>query len=195
MEYLKSILDQFKSITELKFDCLNIDSSCSLLSNKINVRRLTKLTIYNNENDSLNMIFLNLSSMSNLRYIRIPQISLPDYSHMPKQLETLILTDCRHLDFDFIHKYQSLRMLKLYLNNFDRLLENNGELMMNLIKSIYTENQIMESLQLMCPGANQSKVKLFEKQFNSNNIDYLYANSDGKCLTIQRLKDFFHQFV
>ncbi len=146
MEYLKSILDQFKSITELKFDCLNIDSSCSLLSNKINVRRLTKLTIYNNENDSLNMIFLNLSSMSNLRYIRIPQISLPDYSHMPKQLETLILTDCRHLD-------------------------------------------------LMCPGANQGKVKLFEKQFNSNNIDYLYANSDGKCLTIQRLKDFFHQFV
>ena len=47
--------------------------------------------------------------MYNLRYIRIPQISLPDYSQMPKQLETHILTECRdHLHFDFIHKYKNL---------------------------------------------------------------------------------------
>lgn len=131
--------------------------------------------------------------MYNLRYIRIPQMSLPDYSQMPKQLETLILTECRDLHFDFIHKYKNLRILKLYLNNFDRLLENNGELIMNLIKLIYTENKIMETLQLMCPGANQRNVRIFEKQFNSNNIDYLYANYDGKSLTIQRSKDFFNQ--
>jgi hypothetical protein len=133
--------------------------------------------------------------MSNLRYIRIPQISLPDYSRMVSQLETLILTECRDLHLDFIQKYQNLRILKLYLNNFDRLLENNGELIRNLINSIYFQNKTMESLQLMCPGANHGKVKIFEKQFNLNNINYLYANYDSKCLTIQRSNHYFNQTI
>jgi hypothetical protein len=195
LEHLKDILDQFKSINELKLDRLIIDSS-SFLPNQINLRHLNKLIIYNNnEKNSLNISFLNLSSMYNLRYIRIPHASLLDYSQMSKQLEILILTECRDLQFDFIHKYENLRILKLYLNNFDRLSENNGELILNLIKSVYTGNKILESLQLMCPGANQSKVKIFEKRFNLNNSDYLNANYDGKCLTIQRSIDFFHQIL
>ncbi|CAF0982644.1 unnamed protein product [Adineta steineri] len=195
LECLKSIFNEFKSINELKLDRLILDS-CSLLSHQINLPHLNKLTIYNNsgEKNLLNLNFLNLSSMYNLRYIRIPQISLPDYSQMPKQLETLILTECRDIHFDFIHKYENLRTLKLYLNNFDRLLENNGQLIMNLIKSIYNNNNIMESLQLMCPGANHKKVNIFEKQFNSTNLDYLYAHFDGKCLlAIQRSTEFFNQ--
>jgi hypothetical protein len=64
---------------------------------------------------------------------------------------------------------------------------------MNLIKSIYTENNTLESLQLMCHGANQAKVKLFEKRFNLSHNDYLNAVYDRKCLTIQRSIDFFHQ--
>jgi hypothetical protein len=194
LEDLKNILDQFKSINELKLDRLIIDSS-SKLRNQITFPHLNKLIIYNNNNEkySFNIEFLNFSSMYNLRYIRIPQILLQDYSQMPKQLETLILTECRDLNFNFIHKYENLRILKLFLNNFDRLLENNGELIMNLIKSIYTNNQIMESLQFVCHGVNQTKVKTFEKQFNLNTIDYLIANYDGKCLTIQRSKDFFNQ--
>ncbi|CAF3673642.1 unnamed protein product, partial [Rotaria sp. Silwood1] len=84
---------------------------------------------------------------------------------------------------------------KLYLNNFDRLLENNGELIRNLINSIYNENNIMETLQLMCHGVNQTKVKIFEKQFNLNNIYYLNANYDGKSLIIQRSNQYFDQFI
>ncbi|CAF4725022.1 unnamed protein product [Rotaria sp. Silwood2] len=130
--------------------------------------------------------------MYNLRYIYIPQICLTDNFKMPKQLETLILTDCRDINFDFIHKYENLRLLKLYFNNFDRLLENNGELIRNLINSIYNENKIMETLQLMCHGVNQTKVKIFEKQFNLNKNYYLNANYDGKSLTIQRSNQYFH---
>jgi hypothetical protein len=52
-------------------------------------------------------------------------------------------------------------------------------------------NQIMESLQLMCHSINHTKVRTFEKQFNLQTIDYLNANYDGKCLTIQRSIDFF----
>ncbi|CAF4022461.1 unnamed protein product, partial [Rotaria sp. Silwood1] len=60
-ECLKNILDNFKSITELKLDRLIIDSS-SILSNKINIRHLNKLTIYNTEEKiSLNINFLNLT--------------------------------------------------------------------------------------------------------------------------------------
>ncbi len=195
LEDLKNILEKFKSINELKLDRLIIDSS-SKISNQINLRHLNKLIIYNNdEKNCLNIEFLNLLSMYNLRYVRIPQILLPDYSRMPKQVETLILTDCRDLNFDFIHKYENLRILKLFLNNFDRLLENNGELIVNLITSIYTENQIMESLQLICHGVNQTKVRTFEKRFNLNTINYLNANYDGKCLTIQRSQDFFNQII
>ncbi|CAF3612837.1 unnamed protein product, partial [Rotaria sp. Silwood2] len=145
-ECLKNILDNFKSINELKLDRLIIDS-LSFSSDKIKFNHLNKLTIYNtDEKISLNINFLNLSSMYNLRYIYIPQICLTDNFKMPKQLETLILTDCRDINFDFIHKYENLRLLKLYLNNFDRLLENNGELIRNLINSIYNENKIMETL-------------------------------------------------
>jgi hypothetical protein len=192
LEKLKNILDQFKSINELKLDRLIINSS-SKLSKQINFRHLNKLIIYNNdEKNSFNIVFLNLSSIYNLRYIRIPQILLQDYSQMPKQLETLILTECRDLNFDFIHEYQNLRILTLFLNNFDRLLENNGELLMNLIKSIYVDNQIIESLELMCHSVNQTKVRTFENQFNLQTINYLNANYDGKCLTIQRSKNFFN---
>ncbi|UJR29849.1 hypothetical protein I4U23_017392 [Adineta vaga] len=113
---------------------------------------------------------------------------------MPKQLETLILTDCRDHHFAHILKYTNLRLLKLYLDYFDRLLENLGESIFHLIKLIYNENQTLESLQLMCPGVNQSKVKIFEKRFNSNPIDYLTAHFDGKCLKIKRSEDFFRQF-
>lgn len=192
-DHLKNILGQFKLINELKLDRLIIDSS-STLSNQIKFPHLNKLIIYeNDEKYSFNMELFNLSSMYNLRYIRIPHILLPHYSQMPKQLQTLVLTECRNLNFDFIHKYQHLRILKLFLNNFDRLLENNAKLLNNLIKSIYTNNQTMESLQLMCPGVNQKKVKTFQEQFNFNTIDYLNANYDGKSLTIQRSKDYFNQ--
>ena len=195
LEHLNHILNQFQSINELKLDRLIIDSP-TLSSNQITLRHLNKLIIYNNnEQNSLNINFVNLSSMNNLRYIRIPQASLSNYSQMPKQLETLILTECQVLHFDFIHKYQNLRILKLYLTNFDRLSENNGELIMKLIKSIFTGNRVLESLQLMCHGANQSKIKIFEKRFNLNYFDYLTANYDGKCLAIQRSIDFFHQTV
>jgi hypothetical protein len=131
--------------------------------------------------------------MYNLRYIRIPQILLPDYNQMPKQLENLILMECRDFNFDFIHQYQNLRILKLYLNNFDRLLDNNGQLLRNLIRLIYTNNQTMESLQLMCHGINQTKIRAFEKQFNSNVNDYVNAHYDGKCLALERSKEFFNQ--
>ncbi|CAF3125149.1 unnamed protein product [Rotaria socialis] len=195
IESLKIILDNFKSINELKLDRLIIDYS-SLSSNTIIFRHLNKLTIYNtDEKIHLNINFLNLSSMYNLRYIRIPQISLPDYSKMPKQLETLVLTECRDLQFDYIHKYENLRLLKLYLNNFDRLLENNGHLIMNLINSIYYNNKIMETLQLMCHGVNQRKLKTFEKQFNLNTAHYLNSNYNGKCLTIERFNEYFNQIV
>ncbi len=191
LEKLINILDQFKSINELKLDRLIINSS-SKLSKQINFRHLNKLIIYNNdEKNCFNIEFLNLSSMYNLRYIRIPQILLTDYIQMTKQLQTLILTECRDLNFHFVHKYQNLRVLKLYWNNFDRLLENNGQLLTNLIQSIYTNNQTMESLQFMCHGVNQTKVRTFEKQFNSTIKDYLNAYYDGKCLAIQRSKDFF----
>lgn len=189
---MKKVLDQFKLINELKLDRLIIDSS-SKLSNQIKLKHLNRLIIYeNNEKYSFNLQFLNLSSIYNLRYIRIPHILLLDYNQMSKQIETLILTECCDLNFDFIHQYKYLRLLKLYFNYFDRLLENNSYLLQNLIHSIYNNNQIMESLQLMCPGVNQSKVKTFEKQFNLNTIHYLYAIYDGKSLTIQRSKQFFY---
>lgn len=195
MKSLKNILENFKLINELKLDRFIIGDS-SYLSNIINFPHLNKLTIYTtNEKIPLNVNFLNLSSMYNLRYIRIPQVSLPDYSQMPKNLETLVLTECRDLHFDFIHNYEKLRLLKLYLNNFDRLLENNGELIMNLIHFIFNNNKIIETLQLMCHGISQSKLKTFEKHFNLNNIHYLYLNYDRKSLTIQRSDDYFHKFI
>ena len=195
IEQLKTILHQFKYLKELKFDRLIIDSSPSLsyMSYSIKLSHLNKLIIYNNnENVSFDLSVLHLSSIPNLRYIRIPQILLPDCAHMPKQLETLILTECRDWNFDFVHRYQHLRRLRLFLNNFDRLLENYGQLLNNLIKSIYTNNQTIESLQLMCHGVSQTKVKAFEKQFNTNPTDYLTANYDGKSLTIERLIDFYY---
>ncbi|CAF4204641.1 unnamed protein product, partial [Rotaria sordida] len=194
LECLKNLLDKFHLINELKLDRLIIDYS-SLLSNKINLRHLNKLTIYNtDEKISINMNLFNLSSMYNLRYIRIPQICLSDNLQMPKQLETLILTECRDINFDFIYKCENLRILKLFLNNFDRLLENNGELIINIINTIYNNNNnIMETLQLMCHGVNQTKMKIFEKQFNLNNIKYLNAIYDGKSLTIQRSNLYFDQ--
>ena len=193
LEDFKTLLNQFTSIHELKLDRLLIDSS-SKLSSPIDLHHLNKLTIYSShENYCLNIDFLNLSSMYNLRYLRLPQKSLLHYSFMPKQIETLILTECRDLHFDFIGNYDKLRLLKLFLSHFDRLLENNGKLIVDLIRTIYSNNQLMESLQFMCPGVNQTKVKAFEKQFNFNRTDYLNANSDGKCLTIQRSKDFFQR--
>ncbi|CAF1359375.1 unnamed protein product [Rotaria sordida] len=194
LECLKNLLDKFQLINELKLDRLIIDYS-SLLSNKINLRHLNKLTIYNtDEKISINMNLFSLSSMYNLRYIRIPQICLSDNLQMPKQLETLILTECRDINFDFIYKCENLRILKLFLNNFDRLLENNGELIINIINTIYNNNNnIMETLQLMCHGVNQTKMKIFEKQFNLNNIKYLNAIYDGKSLTIQRSNLYFDQ--
>ena len=197
IEQLKTILDQFKYLNELKFDRLIIDSSFSDLSRPMKLpSHLNKLIIYNkDEQISFDLSLLNLSSIHNLRYIRIPQILLPDYRQMPKQLETLILTECRDLNFHFVHQYQHLRRLKLFLNNFDRLLENYGQLLNSLIQSIYINNQTIESLQLMCPGVSQAKMKTFEKQFNSNRTDYLTANYDGKSLTIERLIDFYHQTI
>lgn len=195
LESLKNILDKFKLINELKLDRLIIDSS-SYSTDQINFRHLNKLTVYNtNEKNSLNLNIFNLSSMYNLRYIRIPQNLLIDYSQMPKQLETLILTECRDLYFSFIHKYNNLRILKLNINNFDRLLENDGELVLNLIYSIYKNNHVMESLQLMCPGVNQKKLQIFEKKFNLENIDYLHANYDGKSLKIHRSYEYHNKIV
>jgi hypothetical protein len=54
-------------------------------------------------------------------------------------------------------------------------------------------NQTMESLQLMCHGINQTKIRAFEKQFNSNVNDYVNAHYDGKCLALERSKEFFNQ--
>lgn len=195
IQQFQSILHQFKYLKELKLDRLIIDSSASIskISYPIKLSHLNKLIIYNDdEKVAFDLLLLNLSSISNLRYVRIPQILLPDYAQMPKQLETLILTECRDCNFDFVHRYQYLRRLRLFLNNFDRLLDNYGQLLNQLIKSVYTNNQTMESLQLMCHGVSQTKVKAFEKQFNSNPMDYLTANYDGKSLTIERLIDFYN---
>ncbi|CAF4941175.1 unnamed protein product, partial [Rotaria sp. Silwood2] len=48
------------------------------------------------------------------------------------------------------------------------------------------------TLQLMGHGVNQTKIKIFEKQFNLNKNYYLNANYDGKSLTIQRSNQYFH---
>ena len=182
-------------MNELKLDRLLIDSSSSLLD-KIILRHLNALTIgHTNDKYLLNIDFLDLSSMSNLLSLHLPQLLLPHYSQLPKLLETLILVECRHFDFDFVHQCQNLRRLKLYFNNFDRLMENNGELMMKLISSIYIKNKTMESVQLMCHAANRTKIKLFQEQFHLNKIDYLNVNYDGKSLIIHRSKDYFCQFV
>ncbi|CAF1662504.1 unnamed protein product [Adineta ricciae] len=193
VERFNELLHQFQFLTELKLDRLFIDSS--LLSNKqIKLRNLNKLTIYhNNERHPLNINFLDLTSMHNLRHIRIPLASLPHRPQMPKQLETLILTECRDHHFAHTVKYENLRILKLHLDYFDRLLENMGASILHLIKTIYNANQTLESLQLMCPGVNQSKVKIFEKRFNSINNEYLTAHFDGKSLAIKRAEEFFCQ--
>ena len=184
---MANLFEKFRSINELKVDRLLIKENPFCSSNPIHFPNLKKLILYNNPNDDqIDLKCFDLSLSDSLRYVSLPQSSLPQPNRMPKSLEYLILIECRDYHYDWIHFYPLLRLLKVQYPYFDRLLENHGQLLFEMLNSIYPHHPSMESFQLMCIGINQRKLQLFEKLFLTKNLPNLSIKFDSKSLSIQR---------
>lgn len=187
-EELKTLLNRFRWLTELKLDRLIITTEGSSSSVRLDLPRLSRLTL---EKVHFSLDLLELPSMFNLRYLCLPQSCLPSVSRMSLRVETLVLSECRDLQLESLWHWEDLRVLKLSLISFDRLLDNHGELMYQLISLVFPARSSIESLQLMCPGANRTKIQLFEKHFRTKNLPFLSVKFDGKLLRIERQREFF----
>ena len=161
-EELKTLLNRFRWLTELKLDRLIVTTADSPSSVRLDLPRLSRLTL---EKVQFSLDLLELPSMFNLRYLCLPHQCLPSVCRMSLRVETLVLSDCRDLQLESLWNWQDLRVLKLSVISFDRLLDNHGDLMYQLISLVFRPHSSIESLQLMCPGANRTKIQLFEKHF------------------------------
>lgn len=187
----RQLMTEFRSINEFKYDRLVFDHQNSLSSlNKIEFKHLNKLIVERRPTVDTNLLafrFLDMSTMFNLRYIRCPQLCFPTDPSLYNSLETIVLTDCEHLDFDFLRFYVNLRLVKLDLLNLNRLLESRAQLLLDFISSIYANNKSIAFVQLVCASIHPTKIQLFVNIFKSQKFDDLIIKSTDKHITIHRL--------
>lgn len=194
MGHLVNLFHRFRYISELKLDRLIVRENPFAPSCKsIEFPKLNKLIIYDNPpDDRIDLKYFDFSTSSSLRFVSCPQNSLPEPTRMPKQIEAFFLIECRDYQYHWIRSYPLLRLLKLQYSYFDRLLENHGQLIFDIIHCVYPSHPSMETIQLMCHGTSIRKLQHFEKFFHSKNLPHLSLKYDAKSLSIQRSNQFFH---
>ena len=190
---LTNLFARFRWINELKLDRLRVKINPFAAATKpIEFPFLTKLIVYPTANDEkIELKYFDFSASSSLRSLSCPHSSLPDLCRLPKQIESLILNDCRDYQYEWICSFPLLRSLRLHYSYFDRLVENHGQLIFNIIESVFPRHPTLESVQLMCHGTSTRKLQLFERYFHSRNLPQLSIKFDSKSLSVQRTNLFF----